>query len=240
MFLPEMLLWMAENGWLMLLHLSGRASFPPPLDKEVEQALIKRMLDGDRQAMTELIEHNLRLVAHIAKKYAQSGVDQDDLISIGSLGLIKAVQTFRPEAGRLTAYASRCIENEMLMVLRANRKNRGVLLMGESLGEDKDGNEIQLSELLGTEPDLVPGEAETAIESSRAIRLMDRVLDGREREVVRLRYGLADGEPWPQHRVAQRLGISRSYVSRIEKKALEKLRRAMETAQGYASKGLRV
>jgi len=232
MFLPEMLLWMAENGWLMLLHLSGRASFPPPLDKEVEQALIKRMLDGDRQAMTELIEHNLRLVAHIAKKYAQSGVDQDDLISIGSLGLIKAVQTFRPEAGRLTAYASRCIENEMLMVLRANRKNRGVLLMGESLGEDKDGNEIQLSELLGTEPDLVPGEAETAIESSRAIRLMDRVLDGREREVVCLRYGLADGEPWPQHRVAQRLGISRSYVSRIEKKALEKLRRAMETAQG--------
>ena len=227
MFLPETLLWLAQSGWLLLLHLSAVASFPKPLDKAEEAALVERMLAGDRQAATRLVEHNLRLVAHIAKKYAQSGVDQDDLISVGSLGLVKAVQTFRPEAGKLTAYASRCIENEMLMALRANRKNRNVLSLAESLGQDGEGNDIPLGELLGTEPDLVPGAAETAIESGRAVRLIDETLDPREAEVVRLRYGLADGEPWPQHRVAGRLGISRSYVSRIEKKALEKLRRAM-------------
>ena len=186
------------------------------------------MFAGDSEAAASLIEHNLRLVAHIARKYAQVGVDQDDLISIGSLGLIKAVQTFRPEAGRLTAYAARCIENEILMHFRAEKKNRGVMLLGESLGQDKDGDEVSLSDLLGTEPDLVPAEAETAIEASRALRLMDSALTRREQEVVRLRCGLVDGEPWPQHRVAKRLGISRSYVSRIEKKALEKLRRAME------------
>ncbi len=227
MFLPEMLLWLSENGWLMLLHLSARASFPKPLEKDEEAALIERMFAGDSEAAASLIEHNLRLVAHIAKKYARPGMDQDDLISAGALGLIKAVQTFRPEAGKLTAYASRCIENEMLMALRANRKNRNVLSLAESLGQDGEGNDIPLGELLGTEPDLVTGAAETAIESGRAVRLIDEAVDPREAEVVRLRYGLADGEPWPQHRVAGRLGISRSYVSRIEKKALEKLRRAM-------------
>ncbi len=229
MFLPEMLLWLSENGWLMLLHLSARASFPKPLDKDEEAALIERMFAGDSQAAAGLIEHNLRLVAHIAKKYAQAGVDQDDLISIGSLGLIKAVQTFRPEAGRLTAYASRCIENEILMHFRAERKNRGVVLLGESLGQDGDGDDVPLGELLGTEADLVPSEAETSIEAARARKLMARVLTEREAEVVRLRCGLEDGEPWPQHRVAAKLGISRSYVSRIEKRALEKLREAMET-----------
>ena len=231
MFLPEMLLWLSENGWLMLLHLSARASFPKPLDKDEEAALIERMFAGDSQAAAGLIEHNLRLVAHIAKKYAQAGVDQDDLISIGSLGLIKAVQTFRPEAGRLTAYASRCIENEILMHFRAERKNRGVVLLGESLGQDGDGDDVPLGELLGTDADLVPSEAETSIEAARARRLMARVLTEREAEVVRLRCGLEDGEPWPQHRVAAKLGISRSYVSRIEKRALEKLRAAMETKE---------
>lgn len=227
MFLPEMLLWLSENGWLMLLHLSARASFPKPLDRDAEAALIERMFAGDAEAAAGLIEHNLRLVAHIARKYAQAGVDQDDLISIGSLGLIKAVQTFRPEAGRLTAYASRCIENEILMHFRAERKNRGVVLLGESLGADGEDGDQSLGDLLGTEPDLVPSEAENAIEASRALGLMERTLTPREREVVRLRCGLEDGEPWPQHRVAARLGISRSYVSRIEKRALEKLRAAM-------------
>ena len=227
MFLPEMLLWLSQNGWLMLMHLSARASFPKPLDPGEEQALIERMLAGDAQARDALIEHNLRLVAHIAGKYAQSGMDRDDLISVGSLGLIKAVQTFRPEAGRLRAYASRCIENEMLMLFRANRKNRDVALMGESLGQDGEGSDAQLGDLLGTDADLVPRAAETAIESARALRQMETVLTPRERAVVRLRYGLADGEPWPQHRVAERLGISRSYVSRIEKRALEKLRQAL-------------
>ena len=229
MFLSELMLWLAKSGWLMLLHISARSSFPRPLGGEEEAALVERLAAGDREAATALVEHNLRLVAHIAKKYARPGVDQDDLISVGSLGLIKAVQTFRPEAGRLTAYASRCIENEIRMAFRADRKHRNVVLLGDSLGQDRDGNDVQLSDLLGTDPDIVPDAAETAIESGRAMRLMARALDEREAEVVRLRYGLADGEPWPQHRVAERLGISRSYVSRIEKKALEKLRRALES-----------
>ena len=228
MFLPEMLAWLSRSGWLLLLHLSARSSFPRPLPPDEERALLARMQAGDTDAANALIEHNLRLVAHIARKYAQPGVDQDDLVSLGALGLIKAVHTFRPEAGRLTAYAARCIENEMLMFFRANRKNRNVMLVGDSVGQDGDGNDLQLDDLLGTDPDLVPDAAETAIESGRALRLMDRALTDREREVLRLRYGLEDGDPWPQHRVAAKLGISRSYVSRIEKKGLEKLRAAME------------
>ena len=228
MFLPEMLLWLSKSGWLLLMHLSARTSFPKPLPPEEERALLLRMQAGDGEAANALIEHNLRLVAHIARKYSQRGVDQNDLVSLDSLGLIKAVHTFRPEAGRLTAYASRCIENEILMFFRANRKNRNVVLVGERVGQDGEGNDLQLDDLLGTDPDLVPDAAETAIESGRALRLMDRALTSREREVLRLRYGLEDGEPWPQHRVAARLGISRSYVSRIEKKALEKLRQGLE------------
>lgn len=228
MFLPEMLLWLSRSGWLMLLHLSARSSFPKPLPADEERDLLARMRKGDGDAANALIEHNLRLVAHIARKYAQPGVDQDDLVSVGSLGLIKAVHTFRPEAGRLTAYASRCIENEILMFFRANRKNRNVVLVGESVGQDSEGNDLQLEDLLGTDPDMVPDAVETAIESRRALRLMDGMLEPREREVLRLRYGLEDGEPWPQHRVAARLGISRSYVSRIEKRALEKLRAGLE------------
>ena len=155
MFLPEMLAWLSRSGWLLLLHLSARSSFPKPLPPDEEQALLEGMQAGDADAANTLIEHNLRLVAHIARKYAQPGVDQDDLVSLGTLGLIKAVHTFRPEAGRLTAYASRCIENEMLMFFRANRKNRNVMLVGDSVGQDSEGNDIQLDDLLGTEPDLV-------------------------------------------------------------------------------------
>ncbi|MEE1199852.1 MAG: RNA polymerase sporulation sigma factor SigK [Christensenellales bacterium] len=230
MFFPETLLWLVENGWLMLLHLSAKSAFPKPLAPQEEKRLLEAYAQGSQEARETLIERNLRLVAHIAKKYAQSGVDTDDMISVGTIGLMKAVQTFRPEAGRLTTYASRCIENEMLMYLRANRKNRCMVLMGESIGEDKDGNEMQLAELLGTDEDLVADEVENSIESARAIRLMGRVLDEREIRVIQMRYGLDDGEPKPQHLVAQKLGISRSYVSRIEKKALGKLRSAMEDA----------
>ena len=228
MFFSGMLIWLIEHGWLMLLHLSARSSFPQPLPPEEEQRLISALAAGSREAEQKLIEHNLRLVAHIVKKYARTGADADDMISIGSIGLIKAVHTFRPEAGKLTTYASRCIENEILMYLRANRKNRGVVMMGDSIGTDKDGNELTLSELLGTDPNIVSDEVETSIESQRAMRLMERVLEPREITVLQRRYGLLDGDPQPQHVVARELGISRSYVSRIEKKALEKLRCAME------------
>lgn len=228
MFLSEALVWLIEHGWLMFLHLSAKSSFPKPLPPEEEQRLVAELSNGSEEAKCRLIEHNLRLVAHIVKKYARTGEDADDLISIGSIGLIKAVHTFRAEAGKLTTYASRCIENEILMHLRANKKNRGVVLMGDSIGTDKDGNELTLADLVGTDPNIVADEVETAIESRRALALMEKELDSRELQVLRMRYGLENGEPLPQHMVAKELGISRSYVSRIEKKALEKLRSAME------------
>lgn len=227
MFFEEILLYLAESAWTLVLHLSARSSFPQPLPAEEEARMVERMLGGDALARDRLIEHNLRLVAHIAKKYAHA-CDADDLISIGSIGLIKAVHTFRPEAGKLTTYASRCIENEIRMHLRASRKLRNTSTMSDSVGRDKEGNEVQLTDLLGTDKDMVPDEVAARIDSDIALRLIDRVLEPREARVVRLRYGLEDGEFHPQHEVADRLGISRSYVSRIEKKALQKLRDHME------------
>ena len=227
-FLGEALIWAAEDLWALILHITGRSSFPKPLCAAEEAEYIRRMGEGDASARDALIEHDLRLVAHIAKKYQGGALDADDLVSIGAIGLIKAVDTFRPEAGRLSAYASRCIENEMLMHLRANRKNHNVMLFGDSVGTDKDGNERTLDDLIGTDPNLVADEVETAIESRRALELIDEALEPREAMVVRMRCGLIDGEPQPQHAVAKALGISRSYVSRIEKRALAKLRARLE------------
>ena len=223
----DVLIWISENLWALILHITGKSSFPKPLPQEEERQLVEKMLTGDLGARDRLIEHNLRLVAHIAKKYQSNTLDTDDLVSIGSIGLIKAVNTFRPEAGKLTTYASRCIENEILMHLRSNRKNRNTILMDEPIGTDKEGNEIRLIDLLGTDKDAVSDEAEVSIESARAIQLLDKVLDSRERQVIVLRYGLMDGVNRPQHEVAKALKISRSYVSRIEKKALSKLRDAL-------------
>ena len=228
MFFMRLIMYLAQHAWALALHLSARGSFPKPLPPEREKELIEAMLGGDTAAGNTLIEHNLRLVVHIAKKYAAPGQDLDDLISIGTIGLIKAVHTFRPEAGRLTTYASRCIENEILMHMRANRKLKNTVLMSDSVGSDSDGNEVQLSDLLGTECDLVPDEVATRMDSEMAIRLIDSVLDARERRVIRLRYALEDGVCHAQRDVGKALGISRSYVSRIEKRALEKLRKHME------------
>lgn len=227
MFLSGMLLWLIEHGWVMLLSLVPQSAFPKPLSPEEEARLIREMRNGGESARVKLIEHNLRLVAHIAKKYAQSGVDQEDLVSIGSIGLMKAIATFQPEAGRLTTYAARCIENEMLMALRANKKHKLTALLSESAATDADGNELPIEELLGTEPDMIEAQVETAIEAERAMRLMESVLDSRELSVIQMRYGLTDGQMHPQKEVGAALGISRSYVSRIETQALKKLRRAM-------------
>lgn len=231
MFLSGMLLWLIEHGWVMLLSLVPQSAFPKPLSPEEEARLIHEMRDGGESARVKLIEHNLRLVAHIAKKYAQSGVDQEDLVSIGSIGLMKAIATFQPEAGRLTTYAARCIENEMLMALRANKKHKSTALLSESAATDADGNELPIEELLGTEPDMIEAQVETAIEAERAMRLMESVLDSRELSVIQMRYGLTDGQMHPQKEVGAALGISRSYVSRIETQALKKLRRAMDPAR---------
>ena len=228
MFIEEILLYLAESAWTLVLHLSAKSSFPAPLSAQEEAELVQAMLTGDGAARDKLIEHNLRLVAHIAKKYRASGCDPDDLVSIGSIGLIKAVHTFRPEAGRLTTYASRCIENEILMHLRANRKLRNTVTMSDSATFDKEGNEVQLTDLMGTDRDVVSDEVEMRISSRRVLELIDKVLDPRQAQVIRLRYGLADGVFHPQHEVARRLGISRSYVSRIEKRAMKILKNHME------------
>lgn len=228
MFFEEILLYLAESAWTLILHLSSRSTFPKPLKPEEEAQQIEKMLGGDSAARDRLIEHNLRLVAHIAKKYTQPGEDGDDLISIGSIGLIKAVHTFKPEAGKLTAYASRCIENEIRMHLRAGRKLRNTSTMSDSVSRDKEGNEVQITDLLGTDKDAVPDEVALKIDSAIVTELIEQVLDDREARVIRLRYGLEDGEFHPQHEVAKLLQISRSYVSRIEKKALETLKKHME------------
>ena len=228
MFFEGILLSLVESAWTLILHLSARNSFPKPLPPMEEASLTEKMLAGDDQARDRLIEHNLRLVAHIAKKYTRDTDDADDLISIGSIGLIKAVHTFKPEAGRLTTYASRCIENEIRMHLRSIKKLKNTASMSDSVSRDKEGNEVQITDLLGTDKDVVPDEVALKIDSAIALQLIPSVLDAREQQVIRMRYGLLDGHFYAQHETAKQLGISRSYVSRIEKKALEKLRKHME------------
>ncbi len=209
--------------------ISGGQSFPPKLSPQQESEALERMLQGDLQARDLLIEHNLRLVAHICKKYAVNGRDMEDLISIGSIGLIKAIQSFDPEKKRpLASYASRCIENEILMALRVERKSRGTIALEEIIGLDKDGNRIVLSDILSNCDESVDTQAELSIAIERLYKHIGHVLTNRERIVIELRYGLFGRQCYTQREIAQRMGISRSYVSRIEKRALEKLASVLE------------
>ena len=221
-----------DAAWLFALHLAGKSSFPGPLSPEEEQACIEQMGRGEPQAKEKLIVHNLRLVAHIAKKYASSRTDGDDLVSIGTIGLMKAVNTFRPESGKLTSYASRCIENEILMHLRSEKKRRNTVSLNDPIGADADGNEVRLMDLLDAGDEGVDEKVERRVEARRALEALEGRLEPREKQVILLRYALADGVQRPQHEVGKILGISRSYVSRIEKQALEKIRRAMEEEAG--------
>lgn len=206
-------------------YVNASSSFPTPLSFEEEQACLDAMANGSEEARAKLIEHNLRLVAHIAKKYASSRRDNDDLISIGTVGLIKAVSTFNASKSKtLAAYAARCIENEILMSLRSEKKLNGEVYLMEPIGTDSDGNEISLCDILGTDADHVHDQAERSMAAERLYRAMEDVLSARERVVVKLRYGLPSGRCLPQREVAAKLGISRSYVSRLEKKALAKLK----------------
>ena len=228
----EWLLSALDAAWLFALHLAGKSSFPGPLSPEEEQACIEQMGRGEPQAKEKLIVHNLRLVAHIAKKYASSRTDGDDLVSIGTIGLMKAVNTFRPESGTLTSYASRCIENEILMHLRSEKKRRNTVSLNDPIGADADGNEVRLMDLLDAGDEGVDEKVERRVEARRALEALEGRLEPREKQVILLRYALADGVQRPQHDVGKILGISRSYVSRIEKQALEKIRRAMEEEAG--------
>ena len=201
------------------------SSFPSPLSEKEEQALIGRLADGDSEAKTMLIEHNLRLVAHIAKKYAGPGACQDDLISIGTIGLIKAVGTYSGrKSTRLATYAAKCIENEILMSIRSSKRIRQEVSLSLPIGIDKDGNEISFNDILGTDTDEIVDSIDLKIQISRLREAISSCLSHREQAVITARYGLDGQEPRPQREIASCLGISRSYVSRIEKKALEKLR----------------
>lgn len=207
----------------------GRSAMPDAPTPEQERELLSRLAEGDRSAADELIERNLRLVAHIAKKYRSPGRDADDLIQIGSIGLIKAVNTYTPSRGRsLAAYAGRCIENEILMSIRAERKRKAQISLEEPIGVDRDGNEITVGDVLGTGEDSVFGEAMERIDAQKLREAIDGSLEPRERAVIVLRFGLDGGEPLPQREVGRLLGISRSYVSRIEKKALAALKSSAE------------
>ncbi len=212
---------------LLMLRISPGGSFPRPLNGEEEAECLRRWAEGDLEARNRLVEHNLRLVAHIVKKYyAQSG-DTDDLLSIGTIGLIKGINSYRADKGvRLATYASRCIENEILMFFRAQRKSAGDVSLSEALDAEDEDAGLSFLDVVSQEDDLAEriGSREQCEELRRCV---DTVLSEREAKIVKLRYGLGGGEPLTQWETAQRCGISRSYVSRIEKKALEKLRAAL-------------
>ncbi len=219
----ETLLIALREFFFFFSYISERKSFPQPLPPAEEEACIERMKQGDEDARAKLIEHNQRLVAHIAKKYQNTGIDMQDLISIGTIGLIKAVSTYRTGNTALATYAARCIDNEILMTIRSNRRLKREVSLSEPIGTDKDGCEISLMDILPFDGEDVIEQVEKRLEADRIGKMIDADLDGREQLVMRLRYGMDDGIIRAQREVAKELGISRSYVSRIETKAIQKL-----------------
>ncbi len=216
------------NSLFLSLHLSGSAgSFPKPLSAEKEREFLERCAAGDLEARNTLVEHNLRLVAHIIKKYYTQSADQEDLISIGTIGLIKAVNTFRPDRGiKLATYASRCIENEILMYFRAQRKVQGEVSLSDALDTGAEGDALYLGDVVG-EDDTMLEELQDKDNRRLLRRLMAEKLTPREADILRRRYGLDGRLPQTQKQVAAYYNISRSYISRIEKKALGKLEEAL-------------
>ena len=209
-------------------YVKNKNCFPKPLSQEKERELLERIAAGDKDARDELIRHNMRLVVHIVKKYSTYG-DNDELISVGSIGLIKAVNSFHDGKGtQFATYASKCIENEILMVIRADKKYRNTKSLYEPVSYDKDGNEVTLIDLIGMDEESVITNTESRIEQKKLIEIAKKVLDDREYEIIMLRYGINADKAHTQNEVAEKYGISRSYVSRIEKKALFKLRRFIE------------
>ncbi len=213
----------------MVSFVSGGNSFPPQLSKEEEEKYLRLYEEGDNDAKNILIEHNLRLVAHVVKKYHGCGIESDDLISIGTIGLIKAISTYKLDKKiRIATYAARCIENEVLMVLRSNRKLQNEVSLSDPIGFDKEGNEVNLLDILQCEDDDVIEKIETKNTVAKLYDGIKNCLKGREAQILEKRYGLYGQKEKTQREIAKELGISRSYVSRIEKKALSKLRACFE------------
>ena len=209
-------------------YISGNNTFPQPLDEKEEAKYLELLKAGDKNAKGVLIERNLRLVAHIVKKYQIPNKDIDELISIGTVGLIKAIDSFDASKGtRLATYASRCIENEILMLFRSNKKQKGETFLHDPIGVDKEGNEISLIDVLSSDKDSVVEKVESNIQIRALYAKINTALSEREGEIIRMRYGLVEGKCKTQREIASLLGISRSYVSRIEKKALKKLKKEL-------------
>ena len=224
----QLILQLASNLFYFALHVTGAGSFPPPLSAKKEDEYLEKSRAGDINARNKLIEHNLRLVAHIVKKYYATGADQDDLISIGTIGLIKAVSTFKADKGiRLATYASRCIENEILMFFRNQKKTSQDVYISDPIDTDKDGNALTLIDVIADQKDITE-EIDTKMKLQRLKVIFHACLDEREKEIINLRYGLSGKKELTQREISQKLGISRSYVSRIEKSALLKLRKKMQ------------
>ncbi len=198
--------------------------FPEPLSPEEEKIYLEKYENGDEEARNILIEKNLRLVAHVAKKYSSSNVSNDDLISIGTIGLIKGINSFKTSKGvKLATYVSKCIDNEILMYLRSYKKVSAEVYLNEPIGKDKDDNEVTLLEVLENEEKSIEDEIDLKIKVKKLYEKMSKVLKERERKILEMRYGLNGSKPITQHQIAEMLGISRSYVSRIETKAIGKL-----------------
>lgn len=219
------LLGLISKCYCLILRTSDTHSFPPPLPKEEERELFRKSRAGDAAARDRLIEHNLRLVAHIVKKYYTSSRDQDDLISVGTIGLIKAIDSFDAENGaRFATYAGKCLQNEILMYFRAQKKHAGVMSVNDSVDIDKDGNPLTYLEIIAA-PDDIVDTIDRKLRLEKIERAIKTVLTERERRIMVLRYGLSkSGKSYAQRDVAKMLNISRSYVSRLEKSAIEKIR----------------
>ena len=213
-----------------ILHVCSGGSFPKPLSKKDEEYYLERLKEGDNEARNKLVEHNLRLVAHIIKKYYGTKCEQDDLVSIGTIGLIKAINTFKPDKKiRLSSYASRCIENEILMHLRAVKKTERDVSLNETIDTDKDGNPLTLMDIMKVDDNILD-ELDMKLNSKKLGQYITEELNSREKTVIILRYGLNGKKPMTQKEIAKMLDISRSYVSRIETKALKTLRKKFESS----------
>ncbi len=216
-----------ENG---IYYINGPETLPPPLSKEEENIIFKKIEDGDDKVRDELIVHNLRLVVYIARKFENTGAGIEDLISIGTIGLIKAVKTFCPSRNiKLATYASRCIENEILMYLRKTSSLKNEVSIDEPLNVDWDGNELLLSDVLGSDPDIVNKDIELEDEKALVLKTIDS-LDERERTIMYMRFGIGGGKEYTQKQVADILGISQSYISRLEKRIIVRLKKTIERA----------
>lgn len=232
MFLSAFISFLSANILYFALHLESSGSFPKPLSARREKECFEEMKAGDLAARDELIEHNLRLVAHIIKKYYAMANDQEDLISIGTIGLIKAVNTFCADKGaRFATYASRCIENEILMHFRNIKKSAGNVYFNDPIDTDNDGNSLTMLDIMALDDDIADA-LDLKIKSEQLKKYIDDALDERERQIILMRYGIKANLPMTQREVAAVLNISRSYVSRIEKRALLKLRKRFEEAGG--------